>query len=128
MFQQRCGAAGDAGRYAASIEVTNMISPSYNFKEFLDAMIGKDYVEIVVAANQECDAAERRSYSVRGAPRAREMGSTQYAASLKAFIFFMQSGIQPSSADNWEFAMYRPICEALVEKKQFKPTVLEMFK
>lgn len=105
-----------------------MISPTYNFKEFLDQMVDKDYPEIVIAAEQECTAAERRSYSVRGAPRAREMGSTRYAANLKAFIFFMRSGIRPASADDWEFAMYRPVCEALVQKKQFKPTILEMFK
>ena len=105
-----------------------MISQTYNFKEFLDAVNGKDYYQILVAAEQECASTEGRSYSVRGAPKAREMGSTRYASSLKAFLFFMRSGVKPMGADDWEFAMYRPICETLVQKKQFKPSILEMFK
>ena len=105
-----------------------MISDTYDFQEFLDAMVGKDYREILVAADRECAAAESRSYGVNGAPRARKMGSTDYARSLKSFLFFLQNGVRPAGASDQEFAKYRPICEALVEKKQFKPSALDIFK
>lgn len=105
-----------------------MISPTYSFREFLDAMIGRDYYEILVTADQECAAAERRSYGVKGAVKAREMGSTDYAAALKRFLFFMRCGVRAGGIPDDEFAMYRPVCESLVQTKQFKPSVLTLFK
>jgi hypothetical protein len=105
-----------------------MISPTYDFQQFLDAMVGKDYHEILVKAEQECAAAERRSYGVRGAPRQRQMGSTIYARDIKAFLYFMRYGSKPAGVAEWDFKAYKPVCEALVKSGQFKPTVLDQFK
>jgi hypothetical protein len=105
-----------------------MISETYDIQEFLVAMVGKDWHEIVPMAERECGTAESRSYSVRGAPKARKMGSTKYAAQLKNFLYFMRYGSRPGSASDWEFNLYKPICKALVEKKQFVPAVLDVFR
>ena len=105
-----------------------MISPEYDFDKFLKAMAGMDYYEILVKADQECAAAERRSYGVRGAPKQRQMGSTVYARDIKAFLFFMRYGAKPAGVAEWDFAAYKPVCEALVEKGQFKPSILDHFK
>jgi hypothetical protein len=105
-----------------------MISATYDFQQFLDAMAGMDYYEILVKAEQECASAERKSYGVRGAPRQREMGSTVYARDVKRFLFFMRTGTKPDGVTEWDFAAYKPVCEALVEKGQFLPSILSYFK
>ena len=104
-----------------------MISATYNLGEFLDAMIGKDYHEILVAAEQECAAAEYYSYGIKGAVKARQIGSADYAFALKRFLVFMRYGARPGGIPNGEFAMYRPICESLVQRKRFRPTILNFF-
>lgn len=104
-----------------------MISPSFSIKEFLDAMVGKDWEGIITAADYECGVAEQRSRGKRG-KEAKEMGSMRYAASLKSFLFFIRFGVKPFGVSDREFAMYLPVCEALVQRGDFKPSVLEMFK
>jgi hypothetical protein len=62
-----------------------MISESYDITVFLTEMIGKDYYVILDLADRECGTTEARSYSVRGAPEARKMGSVRYASDIKSF-------------------------------------------
>jgi hypothetical protein len=90
-------------------------------------MIGRDYHEIMPAADAECGTAEARSYSVRGAPKAREQGSTRYASRLKQFLYFMNYGTLPDHLSDRELRLYRLITESLVEKKQLNPPVLNQF-
>lgn len=104
-----------------------MISPSFNIKEFLDAMVGRGFVEIFNAADQECGTAEHLSRGKKG-KAAKEMGSMSYAASLKALLFFLRFGRRPASISDKEFALYRPVCEELIRKGELLPSVLELFK
>ena len=64
---------------------------------------------------------------MRGAPRQREMGSTQYASRIKAFLFYLSYWTRPGGTSDAEFACYRPIVEALVAKRQIKPEALDAF-
>jgi hypothetical protein len=75
-----------------------MISETYDIREFLTAMVGRDWHEIMITAQGECATAEARSYSVRGAPKARKLGSTRYASQLKAFLYVMNFRSRPGSA------------------------------
>lgn len=104
-----------------------MISESYNFEEFLAAMIGKSWEDIMLDGQNEVRVAEARSFSVKGAPEQRKRGSTKYAARIKAFLNFMYYGSRPGSASDWEFALYRPVCESLVKQGRFRPDVLDLF-
>lgn len=104
-----------------------MISETYDIREFLTAMVGRDWHEIMITAQGECATAEARSYSVRGAPKARKLGSTRYASQLKAFLYFMNFRSRPGSASDWEWAMYKSICKSLVEKEQLVPAILDKF-
>jgi hypothetical protein len=105
-----------------------MISERYDIEEFLTAMIGKDWYEIIPAGNGECATAEARSYSVRGAPKARKLGSTKYASAVKKFLYFMNYGTLPDHLSDRELRLYRLITDSLVEKKQLIPAVLDQFK
>ena len=59
-----------------------MISPSFNLREFIEAVQDKDCLEIISLAQQEVQMAEQRSFSVKGAVKNRNDGSTRYAADL----------------------------------------------
>jgi hypothetical protein len=104
-----------------------MISNNYDIKEFLEAMLGKDFNEIFILAEQEAFDAEIRSFNVKNAPKTREKGSVTYSRKVGNFLFFLRQGIRPSGASDEEFSLYRPICEDLVEKQEFQPTVLDLF-
>jgi hypothetical protein len=102
-----------------------VISPSYDFDEFLAAMKGRGYREIIHAAQGECAAAERRSFGRKGAVRAREQGSVAYAAELKAFLFWIQTGARPGGAER--FHSYRVVAQDLVRRGILKPEALAPF-
>jgi hypothetical protein len=104
-----------------------MISPSFDKREFFKALRGKRYAEIMQLAIEEVNEAEERSYKVKGAVSARAQGSVEYAALLKKFLFFMGHGAHPGGINDWDFQLFRPICEALVESGEFKLEVLNFF-
>ena len=97
-----------------------MISDSYDFAEFLKAIIAKDFLEMLEIAEQECIEAESRPYTL--------MGNISYSRKLNNFIFFLEHRLRPLSASDQEFALYLPICEALIQKKHFTPSILDLFK
>ncbi len=105
-----------------------MISERYDIAEFLTEMIGTDWHEIIPAAEAECATAEAQSYSVRGAPKARKLGSTRYASDIKRLLYFMRYGTLPDHLSDREVRIYKLITESLVEKKQLIPAVLDQFK
>jgi hypothetical protein len=102
-----------------------MISESFNRRQFIEAMMEKDYLQILFAAEAEVYAAEGIR---RPAKSPRVKTAAEYAAFLKAFLFFMRYGIKPGGILDYEFLLFRPLCEKLVQKGQFKPSVLDFFK
>lgn len=99
----------------------------YDFDDFLRRMTELDYDAIRYQAELEVASAERASFSVQGAPRQREMGSSQYASRIKAFLFYLSYWTRPGSVSDDEFACYRPIVEALIAKRQIKSEALDAF-
>ena len=63
-----------------------MISDTFKIREFLKAVEDLDYDQIIKTAQHEGRQAEDMSYDVKGAVKARSLGSTDYALELKRFI------------------------------------------
>jgi len=105
-----------------------MIESPYDFKKFIEDIREKDYPEIVLAAERAAYEAERKSFRIKGSVKAREQGSLRYIDLLKKFLFFMNHGVKPAGITDWDFLMFRSVCENLVKKGQFKPEVLDIFK
>ena len=103
------------------------MSSSYNISEFLKQIENMDYPEIMNYAEGVARRIEGLSFKVKGAVKARELGSMKYVQQIKQFLFFMGNGIKPFGVDEHIFQLYRPVCEKLVQKKQFKPEVLDKF-
>ena len=115
-----------------------MISPDCNKREFIEAVQDKDYPEIILMAAQE--ATEVRGLSLGPRPKAkerpmelqawkhREFVIQGYEDFLKGFLFFMRFvSIKPGSVSDNDFQLFRPVCQNLVNKGQFKPEVMNFF-
>jgi limonene-1,2-epoxide hydrolase len=102
-----------------------MISATFKIREFLKAVEDLDYDQIIKTAQRECREVENISYGVKGAVKARSMGSTDYAYELKKFIHFIAHEVHENGPAD---PLYLPVCESLVRRGQLKPLVLDMFK
>jgi len=97
-----------------------MISDSYDIAEFLKAITEKDFLEMLEIAEQECVEAESRPYTLRG--------NISYSRKLENFIFFLEHRLRPLAVSDQEFVLYIPICQTLIQKKHFNPSILDLFK
>jgi len=102
-----------------------MISPSYRIENFVDAVKDKNYVEIIILAENEVNGAERKMPPhVKGATKARREGG-YYVAVLKGFLFFMKSGIKRSGIacalrNSMQFSIYK----GAIEKNRNSPQLV----
>ena len=101
--------------------------PSYDIRKFIERVKDKNCPEIMVEAQRETYRAEQGTSGVKGAVKKREAGALEYADNLKGLIFFMGNRIKPFGISDQVFQSFKPICENLVEKKQFKPELLKLF-
>ena len=74
-----------------------MISPEYNFKQFVEATKEKDVYELICLAEQEAIGAWRRSYRSVGSANHNDQKSVDYQNRLKNLIYRMRSSLKQSS-------------------------------
>lgn len=110
-----------------------MISPSCDFRQFMEAVEDKDYPEIIRLGEQEVEGAERLPYGVKPKGnwlaaqtfKARKERIIEYTTSLRSFLFFLRfRSIRPSDISDYNFRLMRPMCQNLVQKKQLEPEVM----
>ena len=77
-----------------------MISPEYNFKEFVEATKKKDVYEIICLAEQEAIGAWRQSYRSVGSVNEDDQKSIDYQNRLKNLIHHMRSHVRPSNIED----------------------------
>jgi hypothetical protein len=105
-----------------------MISPSFNFREFIKEVQERNYLDIISLTEKEAYDAEYVSSGIKGSIEARKRGSANYARLLKKFLYFMRYGIKPAAIYDWDFMLFRSVCEKLVEKGQLDQIIMEVFK
>ncbi len=106
--------------------MSSEINP-YDIRRFIEHVKDKSKGEIFILAWKEVIEAERRSVFRKGAVKAREQGSLQYAELLKGLIAFLNSESRPMEISDSDFMLFRPLCEALVQKKLLNPEIIELF-
>ena len=95
-----------------------MISPRFDFDEFVEAVKDLDLQDIVSKTQHEIYEAKQRT---------RNVGAAEYKNLLDGLIFVVSEGRKPTSVQPWDLRRMRPIIEALVKKKQLQPEALAMF-
>jgi hypothetical protein len=71
-----------------------MISPEYDFEQFVEASKKKDVYEIIYLAEQEAIGAWRRSYRSTGSADDSDQKSVEYQNKLKNLIYHMRSSVR----------------------------------
>lgn len=105
-----------------------MISPRFDFDEFVRLVKDRDYHEIVALTQEESrEAARRIAGKVRGAPAARKAGAGEYKDLLGGLIYLLMQNQKPISVYDWDFKRMRPILESLVERGQLRREALTVF-
>jgi hypothetical protein len=95
-----------------------MISSSYNFSGFFEALDAedRDYLDIIYLAEQEATEVERMLYNPKSLTKIPFHEVENYAKTVKNFISFMRYGVKPVGVDNADFDLFRSVCMKLAEK------------
>jgi hypothetical protein len=99
-----------------------MFRAQERFRQFLDQVKDKGPPDIIQAAGAEYS----RHWPGGRRSKGREQNA-EYQRLLGGLLFFVGNGITPWGLSDPEFQALRPVCEALVKKKQLKPAVLKLF-
>ena len=96
-----------------------MISPEFNFSEFINTVKNKDKQVICGLAESEAREAEKIS-EIKGYGH-------DYVDAVTIFIYFLMYQQKPFGINEEHFEMFKQVCEKLVEKKQLSSDVMKMF-
>jgi hypothetical protein len=77
-----------------------MISPDYDFNQFVETTKKKDVHEIIYLADQEAVAAWRRSYQPKGSSCDNDQKSIDYQNRLKNLIYYIRSSVAQTDIKN----------------------------
>ncbi len=96
-----------------------MISPEFNFSEFIDAVKNRDKHIILGLAESEAKEAEKNA-EIKGFGQG-------YLDAVTGLIYFLRYQQKPFGVEEDYFEMFQPVCEKLAAKKQISSDVLKMF-
>ncbi len=101
----------------------------FDKKEFVDSVIQRELSteEIIKAAREEIARTESSPYGVKGASENRAADSGKYLQFLGSVGLFLQSGTMPGGVSENDFWLLHRLAKYLVELRNFKPTILELF-
>ena len=92
-----------------------MISQDCNIVEFVDAMKGRPYSEIIMRANHEATLAERCLYRREKCP-ADDTACIRYSKQLKDLIFYLRYSTRPVGAKQVDKNLYQNLLDDEREK------------
>ena len=96
-----------------------MISADCSFKEFISAIKGSDYYEIMMKVEQEATEAERCSYRGKVSANDKERCGKQYATTLKNFLSYLRFGIKHSGISEDHFQLFLSVGKTLQSDSRF---------
>lgn len=98
-----------------------MIASDCNVETFLNSLSGKDFYELIYAAEREAVSAERMIYQRSADLEQREKCGKEYAQLLKQFICFLRYGCRHRDIDS---AIFDHFCSVKENACQYHPTPL----
>lgn len=88
-----------------------MISPTYNFQQFAEAVKERDYYEIITLAEQEATSAWRQTYSKHEIQDGSALRSKEYQYKLLGLIDFLRHSIKPQTVDDQDFQLFHKLSQ-----------------
>jgi hypothetical protein len=86
-----------------------MISTSCDVKQFIEAVKGRNYFDIIYFADKEATEAERVFYQKRKSAGLNQKDFREYARLLKGFILFMRHGIKAIGVSDSDLELFSSI-------------------
>jgi hypothetical protein len=94
-----------------------MISPSFDFGEFIQAVKDKGYLEMLGLADKEALEAWRQSLSRKGETGNAQDPVRKYESTLKEFVYFMRAAVFPKKERDPHHQLFHSVREALLKKE-----------
>jgi hypothetical protein len=92
----------------------SMISATCDFKEFVESIKDKGYMEVIRLANQEATEAWRCSHHMtEEIDSAQQQNLTSYETILKGFIDFLRYGVKPAGLNDKDLELFLSACRSL---------------
>jgi hypothetical protein len=95
---------------------------------FLEIVKDMDYLDIIRYANSAAERLEGQHRRIKGVIAKRQSGIMSDVDYINSFLYFIQGHGRSQSLSDEEFNKFRPVVQALVDKEQFRPEVLNWFK
>lgn len=95
----------------------------FDIDKFLKNQEGKDYLDILTSCHQE----HTWLNNIKPKDRDEQYYWQKYYSFLGGFTFLLSQGIKPASMNDDDFMSIKPIIKSLVDKKQLKPEMLDLF-
>ncbi len=87
-----------------------MISENCDFQEFVNAVKGKDLVDIITLTDREATGAQRLRYLAPDAMARPHATCEQYANQLKGLIVFLRHGVKKSCIKDQDLEPFAEHC------------------
>jgi hypothetical protein len=108
------------------------LDPHIKFARFIERIKELDYTEAYEQVLRE--AARHKPFTGRSTLRqpkalrdAIRQSNIEYFRLLQGLCFWIENGSKAAGLNDGEFRMLRPLCEAFVNKKVYKPKALAVF-
>lgn len=83
-----------------------MISPTCDFKAFVEAIKNKDDMQVIYFAEQEATWAERFMFRCQSQPKERQKCGKEYSGLLKGFIQYLRYAMKPKLPDDHDYQRF----------------------
>jgi hypothetical protein len=93
-----------------------MISPSFDFREFVEAVKDRGYSEVLALADKEALEAWRQTiFRKEMTDDARDL-IKQYESTLKELVFFMRSAVFPKTEKDPHHQLFHALRAAILQR------------
>ena len=98
-----------------------MLSSALNIEEFIDAVKGEDFNNIIHLAELEATEAERLILRSRSGDEINDQNFEEYANTLKEFIYFLKYGVRSPDVNDYCWQIFLIACANLAEIMHVPP-------
>lgn len=110
----------DFRKHSRPKRISEMISTSCDIKEFLAALEGKDYSEIIRLADQEALEAARLFYRKTEPSDQGYEKIDRYRIDLEDFIAYLRSSVRPENPKGEMLKLFRSVQTKLQKRESLK--------
>lgn len=87
-----------------------MISTKCDIREFIAALVDKDFFEMIYLLDKEATEAERKLFNPKSEMSERQICGPEYVSNLKNLIFYLRYGARPKGLRKEHIGLIDSVC------------------